>query len=73
MTSATKKKSKENKINSKPKYSGPPAPPNRFSIQPGYRWDGVVRGNGWEEKMLLQQNASTAQSEEQYKYAVADM
>lgn len=67
-----KKKSKK-KSAGKPKYAGPPAPPNRFGIQPGYRWDGVVRGTGWEEKILLRENADTAASEEMYKYAVADM
>ncbi|RLN70184.1 hypothetical protein BBJ28_00000267 [Nothophytophthora sp. Chile5] len=71
-----KKKSKKGRKKDtkvKPKYSGPPAPPNRFGIMPGYRWDGVVRGTGWEEKLLMRQNANAAFSEEAYKYAVADM
>lgn len=69
----SKKHKKKHGKKSLPKYSGPPAPPNRFGITPGYRWDGVVRGTGWEEKLLQKQNAQTAVSEDAYKYAVADM
>lgn len=74
--SKKKKKSKKDKkkiSKVKPKYAGPPAPPNRFGIMPGYRWDGVVRGTNWEEKIMMRQNANIAVSEEAYKYAVADM
>lgn len=69
------KKTKESKKDKKMKrkYAGPPAPPNRFGIIPGYRWDGVVRGTNWEERIMMRYNANAAVSEEAYKYAVADM
>lgn len=56
-----------------PKYKGPPAPTNRFGIPPGYRWDGVVRGTNWEEKVLKLKNQKKATREDAYKWSVAEM
>jgi pre-mRNA-splicing factor CWC26 len=57
----------------KPRYKGPPAPPNRYGIQPGYRWDGIVRGTGWESKVLAARSGRSAREERGYHNRVSDM
>ena len=57
----------------KPIYKGPAAPPNRFNIAPGYRWDAIDRGNGFEHKVLLKMNEKTAFKEDEYRWSSADM
>jgi pre-mRNA-splicing factor CWC26 len=57
----------------KPKYKGPVGLPNRFGILPGYRWDGVDRGNMYEKKVLTRVNDRSALKEDEYKWSVSDM
>eukprot|EP01040_Poterioochromonas_malhamensis_P014262 gene14262-15771_t len=72
-SSSSSSSSKNTQRKSKPLYKGPNAIPNRFGIRPGYRWDGVDRGNGYEQKVQLAISEKTAFNEEHYKWATADM
>ena len=60
----------------KPKlnYRGPTAAPlNRFNIDPGHRWDGVDRSNGFEKRYFDMITSKEAIKEEAYRWATEDM
>lgn len=63
----------ENKKNSKPVYNGPCPTPNRFNIRPGYRWDAIDRGNGFENLLLKKISSKQSFKDDEYKWSVSDM
>ena len=73
MQSKRKKLTANSGIKQYPEYKGPPPPPNRFGIKPGYRWDGVDRSTGFEKRLFVHSNKRKAIEEEAYKWSTEDM
>ncbi|XP_060067826.1 BUD13 homolog [Ylistrum balloti] len=61
------------KVKELPRYKGPAGPPNRYGIQPGYRWDGVNRSNGFEAQLFAKMSDRKAVANQAYKWSVEDM
>ena len=63
----TEKKGGKKMNGGKLAYEGPAAP-NRYGIRPGYRWDGVDRGNGFESEWFKARNRKANVKELEYAW-----
>ncbi|KAK3068673.1 Pre-mRNA-splicing factor cwc26 [Teratosphaeriaceae sp. CCFEE 6253] len=65
---ATKKSTRSGKSKSSGKSYQGAFEPNRYGIRPGWRWDGVDRGNGFERKWFAARNKAKNREELEYHW-----
>lgn len=46
---------------------------HRFRLRPGYRWDAIDRGSGFERKVLLRMSERGGAKEDEYRWSVSDL
>lgn len=66
-----RKKKAGRSITGKPLYQGA-FQPNRYGIRPGYRWDGVDRGNGFEGQWFSSRNRKANVEKLEYQWQQDD-
>eukprot|EP00823_Brevimastigomonas_motovehiculus_P003649 TRINITY_DN2261_c0_g1_i1.p1 TRINITY_DN2261_c0_g1~~TRINITY_DN2261_c0_g1_i1.p1 ORF type:complete len:203 (-),score=46.10 TRINITY_DN2261_c0_g1_i1:69-677(-) len=67
-----KPKEKQKSRAPRPMYKGRPWN-NRFGIRPGYRWDGLERGTGWEVKLIQASIQRKVTQQAAYSWSSEDM
>lgn len=67
MAQLVTKKKKGKSATGKPLYKGA-CEPNRYGIRPGFRWDGVDRGNGFEKQWFAARNKKKDREELEYAW-----